>query len=269
MHRPLGHQLGDHRLRGGPGDRRLAGQHLVQHRGQRVDVAPGVELPVARGLLRAHVLRRAQREPGLGQAVAARLAHRQRDAEVGQHRLALEQQDVLRLDVAVDHAVAVGVVQRAGDLAGDGERLVQAELVLAVELVPERLAPDQGQHIIEEAALGPRVDQRQDVRVVQPGRDLDLGQEPLDAEHGAQLRPEHLEGDLAVVLEVGGQVDRGHAAGAERALDPVALLQRGRQPAHVAHRVLVGRRLGGDVDGVARICGHGGRGTRAGGREGG
>ena len=62
--------------------------------------------------------------------------------------------------------------------------------------------------------------------MVQPGRDLDLGEEPLDAQHRAQLGPEHLERDLAVVLEVGGEVDGGHAAGAELALDPVALGER-------------------------------------------
>ena len=33
---------------------------------------------------------------------------------------------------------------------------------------------------------------------------------------------EHLERDVAVVLEVAGEVDRGHAAGADLALDLVA-----------------------------------------------
>ena len=74
--------------------------------------------------------------------------------------------------------------------------------------------------------------------MVEPGRDLDLGQEPLDAQHRAQLGPEHLERDLAVVLEVGGEVDGRHAAGAELALDPVALFQGRGQPRHVAHGAL-------------------------------
>ena len=173
----------------------------------------------------------------------------QRDAEVGQHRLALEQENVLGLDVAVDDAVAVGVVERARDLPGDRQRLVQAELVLAVELVAERLAPDVREDVVEEAFFGARVDQGEDVRVVEPGGDLDLGQEPLDAEDRAELGAEHLERDFAVVLEIGGEEDGGHAAGAELALDPVALLERGGQPTEVAHAGLAG--TGGSARGPA------------------
>jgi hypothetical protein len=44
--------------------------------------------------------RRAQREAGLRHARAACLLHCQRDAEVGDQRLTIVQQDVLRLDVA-------------------------------------------------------------------------------------------------------------------------------------------------------------------------
>ena len=44
--------LGDDRLRRGAGERRLTGQHLVQHAAERVDVGPRVERLVARRLLR-------------------------------------------------------------------------------------------------------------------------------------------------------------------------------------------------------------------------
>ncbi len=63
--------------------------------------------------------------------------------------------------------------------------------------------------------------------MLQRGSGLDLDHEALGAEHGGQLRLEDLDRDLAVVLEILRQVDRGHAAGAEFALDAVAIGQRG------------------------------------------
>ena len=55
------------------------------------------------------------------------------------------------------------------------------------------------------------------------GRGLDLGEEPLGADDRGELGPEHLDGDPAVVLEVLRQVHGGHAARAELPLDPVAV----------------------------------------------
>ena len=55
----------------------------------------------------------------------------ERDAEVGHQGRAVLQQDVLRLDVAVDHALAVGVVERGGDLAREPERLLHRQLPVA------------------------------------------------------------------------------------------------------------------------------------------
>ena len=43
------------------------------------------------------------------------------------------------------------------------------------------------------------IEQRQDVRVLQVGGGLDLAQEPLGADHRGELRPQHLDRDLAVV----------------------------------------------------------------------
>ena len=63
--------------------------------------------------------------------------------------------------------------------------------------------------------------------MLQVGRELDLGQEPLGADHGRELGPEHLQGHPPGVADVLGQVDGGHAAGADLALEPVAVGQGG------------------------------------------
>ena len=57
----------------------------------------------------------------------------------------------------------------------------------------------------------------------------DLLHEAVGAQDGGQLGLEDLDGHLAVVLEVLGQVDRGHPALAQLPLDAVAVRQGGGQ----------------------------------------
>ena len=103
----------DDRLRRRPRERRLSGDHLVQHAAQAVDVAPAVDSRIGHRLLGTHVRRRAERDAGARELGAAALGDRARDAEIGDERLAVLQQDVLRLDVAVNDALLVRVVERA------------------------------------------------------------------------------------------------------------------------------------------------------------
>ena len=67
--------------------------------------------------------------------------------------------------------------------------------------------------------------------MLEVGGELDLGQEPLGADDGGELGPKHLERDPAVVAEVLGEVDGGHAAGADLPLEAVAVGQGGLEPA--------------------------------------
>ena len=82
----------------------------------------------------------------------------------------VRQQDVLRLDVAMDDAAAVRVAQGVGYFAGDGEGVIERELLLAVEPVAERLPLDVGHDIVEEAVGLAGVKQRQNVWMLQVGR---------------------------------------------------------------------------------------------------
>ena len=59
--------------------------------------------------------------------------------------------------------------------------------------------------------------------MLQVGDGLDLAQEALGPDDGREVGPEDLDGDLALVAEVVREVDGGHAALAQLALDPVAV----------------------------------------------
>ena len=57
--------------------------------------------------------------------------------------------------------------------------------------------------------------------MLQVGGDLDLGQEPFEAEYGTEFGFQDFQRDIAVVLDIAREVDGGHAALAELAFDGV------------------------------------------------
>src|SRR5438093_12281858 len=61
--------------------------------------------------------------------------------------------------------------------------------------------------------------------MLQPSGEADLPLESLGAQDLAQLRVEHFEGDGTVVLQVAGEIDRGHPPAPELALECVAAAQ--------------------------------------------
>ena len=68
------------------------------------------------------------------------------------------------------------------------------------------------------------------MRVLEVRGGLDLREEPLGADRSGQLRPQHLHRDLAVVLQVLGEVDRRHPAPAHLPLDAIAVGEHGLNP---------------------------------------
>jgi hypothetical protein len=63
------------------------------------------------------------------------------------------------------------------------------------------------------------------VGVLQLGGQLDLALEPLAADGGGQVGIEDLDGNLAVVPDVTGEVDRGHPPLPKLSLEEVAVSQ--------------------------------------------
>ena len=136
--------------------RRLAGQEAEEGRAERVHVAPGAQpVEIAAGLLGAHVGRRAQGAAGqrLGAAAGrggherplagarARLGPTQRFGQPPVHhqRLAVLADDhVARLDVAVQHAARVRVVDGVADVGEPPQQLAQLQRA-AARVVLERI----------------------------------------------------------------------------------------------------------------------------------
>ena len=153
-----------------------------------------------------------------------------RNAEVGHPRVAAREHDVLGLDVAVNDPAGMGIPQRLGDLVRHLEGVVERQLLLALHAVTERLPRDVGHDVVQQppARVAGRLDhaaveEGEDVRMVELGGDGDLAEEPLGAERVGEFRVEDLDRHRAIVLEVVREVDGGHAALAELALDAVAV----------------------------------------------
>ena len=197
-------------------------QHLEQHRAHRVDVGAMIDVASPAGLLRCHVRRRAERDAFAGERrILARVADRLRDAEVHDDRMPAGEHDVVRLDVAMDDAVRVRVGERLGDLRGEAQRLRRSAAGRRAQPVAQRFAGDDRHDVVQQLAVAgdAGVEERQDVRVIQSRRDADLAQEALAGDRACEVGLEHLDGDVAIVLEVVREVDGRHAAAAELALD--------------------------------------------------
>jgi len=107
-----------------PAERRPAAEEAVQRGGEAVHVGAAVgPVGAAGGLLGAHVRRRARHDAALRRRVLVR----QGEAEIDEHRpAALGEDDVRRLEVAVDDAACVGVGEGVGHLGGHARGLGRA-----------------------------------------------------------------------------------------------------------------------------------------------
>ena len=132
-------------------ERDLAGEHLVEHDAERVQVRLTGHGP-AEGLLGRDVVGRAQHPAVRGQSL---LVERAGDPEVRDLRRALlVDQDVLRLHVAVHDVAGVRRPERAGDLDGVRDRLRRRQAARAADPLLERLALDVLEHDVRPGGRG-------------------------------------------------------------------------------------------------------------------
>ena len=157
-----------------------------------------------------------------------------RDAEVGDLQPRLvgldllvgRDEHVVRLDVAVDDPVPVREAERLQQLLRVGDRRVDRERAARHDQLLEAAPLDHLHGDVVGALRLAAVVDGDDVRMREPGGRLRLAPEALDEEVVLRVAlVQDLDGDAAAELLVLGEVDVGHAAGAELPQDPVAAVE--------------------------------------------
>ena len=182
------------------GKGRTSREHVKERASERIKVAPDVDVARVAGLFGADVVERAQGHPALGQAVVATAFETAGQAHVDELRPALgRDDDVRRLDVAMDDPALGGVHQGAGDLQREVDRLADRERTVALDPLADRRAFDvlEGDVVIP-IVVADRVDPG-DILVVESGRGAALLIESLDNLRIARLLGrKDLQGDVAI-----------------------------------------------------------------------
>ena len=135
----------------------------------------------------------------------------------------LLEENVRRLDVAVDQPAVVGFVQCAGDLGHDRGGPGGIEAASARDELAQVLTVDVAHREVESAVVLPGLVHGDDMRVVERSGDSRLALEArAEARVLGELGGNQLERDVAVELLLAGEVDDTHAAAADQALDRAA-----------------------------------------------
>ena len=147
-------------------------------------------------------------------------------AQIGQlDHAAARQQDIVRLDVAMDQALLVSIFQGAGASQDDVQGVAHFELAQLVEpLLQAAGFPVLHGHVLVAVVLRHAVTMK-DVGMVQLGHEASFALETLDEGLVAdQVFGQNLQGNVAVQADLAGLVDGTHATGAQR-LDQAILAQ--------------------------------------------
>ena len=204
-------------------ERHLARQHLEEHRRQREEIGAGVER-LATHLLRRHVVRSPDDGAGLGESCGTVSGKAAGDGpgetEVEQLHAVRRQEQVRRLQVAMDHPARVQRVERIEDLQRDGGGVGRRQRPTC-HARAERLAREE-LHRHDQPVVG-LLDfvELADVGMRDAGRGPGLTPQPFPR-RVVDLAANRLQSDSAIEPFIAGRVHDPHAALADLPFDLVA-----------------------------------------------
>ena len=201
---------------------RLSGEHVIQRATQGIDVAADINTPWITGLLGRNVIEGPQRG-AIGSQVLRRLVQLgiSGQTQVDQFRTSRRRDDdVRRLDVAVNHSHGVGVDQRRGNLQGVIDGVGWIERATGDDEIPDIGAGD----VLERDKVQPtvlsHVEDSCDVVVIQPRRRPRFIPKTLHRARIQRLdRAEHLQGHATSQPGITGAKNRSHSSNTNPLID--------------------------------------------------
>src|SRR5687767_2935356 len=139
------------------------------------------------------------------------------------------EQNVGRLDVAMDDAMLMRVRERVGHLAYDSHRIPDGKFALALEPALERFARDERHDVVEQSVLEAGSDYRKDVWMLKVRRDLGLALETSRSYLAGDIRRQDLDDHLPMQRVVDRQEEPAHPAARELPLYGITVGEGGLQ----------------------------------------
>ena len=200
-------------------ERRCPGDRLVEHARERILVGATVHV-VAANLLRGEVVEGSSELSGRSRAAVDALRRQAEVAEVAV--IGRVDEDVPRLDVAMDEAALVRGVEGICDLADEPDRTLPRKLHVVDEAAEIGSRDESGCEVELPIRLSRCVD-REDAGVVDGGGDPRFAQEPLSkGVVTGELGCDELQRDRTIEGELGRPIHDTHPTPADHAFDSIA-----------------------------------------------
>ena len=204
----------------------LTRKHLVEHACQRILIGGRSNVLLGLRLLRTEIPWRPDGDAARRESLRVNVADHACNSEIDHARALRGEDDVFGLDVAVDNVAIVRALKRLGDLLSDTERTLDFELPFALNARTQCFAIEIV-HDEEQPTVGfPAVVDGDDVRVLQGGRDADLGLKASNADFAGERGVKHLDRDRPLEPKILSAIHGSHATVSELVFEPIVISQR-------------------------------------------